>query len=255
MQLMSNENLDINFVDSGEIISSQKSEISFIDNEGLRRVAEKLPKVPFNDKEVMRRITELVAKRGVPKEDSLVGLLAEAHVTYALEQLAAEKELGLDLYPIKTPSKSRKYVFVRKNDTGNITAIEKRGHGGLASTAMEYDGVVMIEGVVTLVDVRASAEGGSKGKRNKYSLRALRDDDLLREKLKPLKDRFPLARNFGCIAVGSREAIGKSGEREKAFAEKGMFLVPLPISLPELREHAVDLRNRILEIRAVNAGK
>ncbi len=224
-------------------LSLPTTEVRFISNEILRKIADKFPQVPFNVEEVMRRTKELVIKRGAPKEDNLVGLLAEAHVTYALEQLA--EDLNIDLSPIKTPSKSRKYLFVRESDTGNITAIEKRGHGGMASTAMEYDGIIMAAGLPTFIDVRTSAQGDSKGKKNKYTLNNLLNGDILRAKIKPLRDRFPLARNFGCIVVGSQEAVGTSGMRKKAFAEKGMILLSLPIPLEDLRIHASTLHSQL----------
>ncbi len=232
-----------------ENLTSPISEPQFTTNEALKRISSRFINRAFYPEKAMQRVQALMAEReSDPQLADLVGFLAEAHVAYVLEEFS-KTDPEIVLNPIKLPSETKTYMFKRVKGAGTVDVIRKVGPGGTVATVTDFDNLFRAGGLLTLVEVKSAPTADSKGKKNKYTLNYAQRQEVIEAKLDPLRELFPNDEKLGYIVVGSQEAIGESGKRKKAFAKKGIVLLPLPISLENLRSYAETLQERIVQSR------
>lgn len=230
-----------------------KPDIIFATNHALREFVDEFPKVPYNQAEVLRRATVLAAdtKRSKGADFNLAALLAEAHVAYAIELTASLENSRIKRDVILTPSETEHFRFIKSVATGNIMAITKPSATSII--AAEYDELFIAgdegEEIVVPVEVKVGKAGKSRGSSGRKSLNSLLRPGELNRTIDPLREYFPDINSFGFVVIGTREAIGESDARKRAFSERGIPLLSLPLTSEEFQEQAKQLSVQLKNIR------
>ena len=207
--------------------------VELIQTPGHARVATALVTTPFDKDAVLAEYYELSRQNRVARsitQGGRRGTAAEIHVQQVLR--------GLDGVEPIVPKrvKTGQYDF-KVRGYGSVDVISSNIQGRPRESATEIDALVLIDGVITVVEIKMSVDQA----RSTSQLSLPLWPDNMRKRFKPIKNLvrehkvpYQLDNIFAYMYVLPRDVVPRNDPDMTRFVREGGMLVNLPFTAAEL---------------------